>query len=71
MQDYKAKQYQEYREGNPQEKGKKGKKKQKMMINQKQGHQKLEDCQRIRIRNYNLVEAEKAPNQEEIKIYKD
>jgi hypothetical protein len=71
LQDYKTKQYLEYRESNPQEKVKKGKKKQKMMINQKQAHQKLEDCLQIKIRIYNLVEADKAPNQEGIKISKD
>lgn len=50
---------------------KKVKKKQRMMINQKQAHQKLEVCLQIRIRNYNLEEVDRALNQEEIKIFKD
>jgi hypothetical protein len=42
-----------------------------MMINQKQVLQKLEDCLQIKIRIYNLEEADKAQNQGEIKIFKD
>lgn len=71
QQDYKIKQHQEYQEGNQQENLKKAKKKLRMMINQKQDHPKLEDYPQIRIRNYNLEEADRALNQEEIKIFKE